>query len=106
MASIFSRLSSLFGGSSAPAAKPPAEHSREISGLRVIAAPLREGAQFRIAGRIEKEDNGTVLVREFIRADLFSTEEDAVDVTFRKAEQIITQSGRTLFADGAPTGRA
>lgn len=87
-------------------ATQPTEHSREISGFRVIAAPLREGAQFRIAGRIEKDDNGATMVREFIRADLFSTEDDAVDVTFRKAEQIISQSGRTLFADGAPTGRA
>lgn len=106
MASIFSRLSSLFGGSAKPAAPQPKEHAREISGFRVVATPLREGAQFRLAGRIEKDEDGAVLVREFIRADLFSTEEDAVDVTFRKAEQIISQSGRALFADGAPTGRA
>jgi hypothetical protein len=106
MASLFSRIASVFGGS-VPTAKAEAkEHMREIAGLRVFATPMREGAQFRIAGRIEKDIDDATLVREFVRADLFSTEDDAEDVTFRKAEQIITQSGKTLFADGAPTGRA
>lgn len=106
MASIFSRLSSMFGGSSAPAAANAKEHTREIGGLKVVARPIREGAQYRVAGRIEKEAEGSVLTREFVRADVFSSEDEAVDVTLRKAEQIITQTGKTLFADGAPTGRA
>lgn len=106
MASLFSRIASAFAGSSAPAKVEAKEHMREIGGLRVVAAPMREGAQFRLAGRIEKDLDGSTLVREFVRADLFTSEEDAVEVAFRKAEQIIAQSGKMLFADGAPTGRA
>jgi hypothetical protein len=106
--SFFSKIASIFGGgpSGAEAKGVAKEHMREIAGLRVFATPMREGAQFRIAGRIEKDQDGVTMTRDFIRADLFSTEDDAVDVTFRKAEQIISQSGRTLFSDGAQSGRA
>jgi hypothetical protein len=106
--SFFSKIASVFGGgsSSGEAKGPSKEHMREIAGLRVFATPQREGAQFRLAGRIEKDQDGVTLTREFVRADLFTTEDDVVEVTFRKAEQIISQNGKSLFADGAPTGRA
>lgn len=106
MASILSRIAGLLGGGAKAPQVQSKEHVREIGGFRVVATPMREGAQFRLAGRIEKDADGQTLVREFVRADLFSSEDDTVDVTFRKAEQIITQSGKSLFADGATTGRA
>lgn len=46
--------------------------------------------------------NGEILVRNFIRADVFSSVDDAVETTFRKAQQIIDQHGPSLFADGDP----
>ena len=66
----------------------------------IFATPLREGNQLRLAGRIEKEVGGEVLVRNFIRADVFTSMDEAVDCTFRKARQIIDQNGPSLFADG------
>ena len=42
-----------------------------------------------------------MLVRSFIRADLFSSREDTVAATFRKARQIADQNGASLFSDGA-----
>ena len=103
MASFFSKLLSAFGGNAAPAA-PKEVEPREYDGCRIFATPIREGSQFRLAGRIEKVFDGQVRVRNFIRADIFTTEDDAVEFTFRKGEQIVQQSRGTLFADGAEKG--
>ena len=43
-------------------------------------------------------------MRNFIRADIFTSEADALEFTFRKAEQIIGQSRGAIFADGAASG--
>lgn len=72
----------------------------------IAPTPMREGAQWRVAGTISRErDDGTVMTRTFIRADLFSSETDAADFALRKAQQIIDQNP-ALFADGALTGTA
>ena len=65
--------------------------------------PKKEGAQYRLAGSIEKDIDGTTRVRTFIRADVFSSEQDVIDATLRKARQIIDQHGTSLFADEAQT---
>jgi hypothetical protein len=106
MASIFSRMTALLGGGAKRESEPTKLHVQEIDGYKVIASPMREGGQFRISGRIEKQTDGQALVRHFIRADVFTSEDEAVEATFRKANQIIAQSGKTLFADGAAEGRA
>jgi len=72
-----------------------------IGEYAVYATPRKEGAQYRLTGRIEHVVNGEKLIRNFVRADLFSSETDTVDTTFRKAKQIIEQHGQGLFADGA-----
>ena len=105
MASFLSTILSMFTGGGAPrsdgdkpAAAPAA--SQVYNDCQIFAVPQREGNQFRLAGRIEKEVNGETLVRTFIRADVFSSVDDAVETTFRKAQQIIDQNGPSLFADG------
>jgi len=35
-----------------------------------------------------------------VRADLFSSESDVLEITFRKATQIIEQNGPSLWAGG------
>ena len=73
---------------------------QKIGEYTVYATPRKEGAQYRLAGRIEHEANGQTMVRIFVRADLFSSETDTVETTFRKAKQIIDQHGAGLFNDG------
>ncbi|CAN7636071.1 HlyU family transcriptional regulator [Rhizobium sp. LjRoot30] len=99
--SILSNIFSLFSGG------PKAEQSSAVSAeaqthgdCTIHPTPQREGSQFRLAGRIEKQVNGETLVRTFVRADVFSTADDAVEFTVRKARQIIDQNGAGLFADG------
>lgn len=101
MASILSNIFAMFSGGSRQEAKADTNtQTQEHAGCTIHAAPIREGAQYRLAGRIEKDVDGSVLVRKFIRADLFSSADDAVECSFRKARQIIDQHGTGLFADG------
>ncbi|WLR94091.1 HlyU family transcriptional regulator [Shinella zoogloeoides] len=99
MASFFSKLFGRGGDSAAPA--KIAEETEAYNDLTLVAAPIPEGGQYRLAGRIEKRDGERVLVRTFIRADLFSSRDDTVASTFRKARQIADQHGASLFSDGA-----
>lgn len=98
MASFFSKLFGRGGDSAAPA--KIAEETEAYNDLTLVAAPIAEGGQFRLAGRIEKRDGERVLTRSFIRADLFSSRDDTVAATFRKAKQIADQHGASLFGDG------
>jgi hypothetical protein len=105
MASIFSKLMSVFSGGGDKAgpdnaAGASAAEPQLYGECTIFATPQREGNQFRLAGRIEKTVGGETLVRNFIRADLFTSLDDASETAFRKAHQIIDQHGTSLFADG------
>jgi hypothetical protein len=108
MASFFSSLFSKISGGGKPDAAPAAKAAEpQIYGdCRIFAEPIREGNQFRLAGRIEKDVNGEVWTRTFVRADVFTTHDDAVEYTLRKAHQIIDQNGPSLFSDGEKTRSA
>ena len=99
MASFFSKLFGRGGGSDTPA--KIAEETEAYNDLLLVAAPIPEGGQYRLAGRIEKQDGDRVMARTFIRADLFASRDDTVAATFRKARQIADQHGASLFGDGA-----
>ncbi|MCM2292980.1 HlyU family transcriptional regulator [Allorhizobium sp. BGMRC 0089] len=105
MASFFSKiLSAVTGGAGQQESETASATEAHLHGdVRIYPEPIKEGSQFRLAGRIEKDVNGETLVRSFIRADVFSSRDDALECTLRKAKQIIDQSGGALFADGEKT---
>ncbi len=101
MASFLSNILSIFSGSGkSPEPAGKSAEPVEYGGCLIYAAPIREGAQFRLAGRIEKDVGGERHERTFVRADVFTSMDDAVEYTVRKAQQIIDQNGHSLFADG------
>ena len=100
MVSFFSKLFGSKGTSDKPAAIVGGEETEGYNDLTLVAVPMKEGGQFRLAGRIEMRDGDRVLVRSFIRADLFSSREDTVAAAFRKGRQIVDQHGASLFSDG------
>ena len=101
MASFLSNIISMFsGGDKSEASPAPAAEPQIYGDCRIFAEPLREGNQFRLAGRIEKDVNGQVLTRSFVRADVFTSHDDAAEYAVRKAQQIIDQNGPSLFSDG------
>jgi hypothetical protein len=98
MASFLSKLFGFSGGSKEGPTVSSVK-TETYADCLIKATPQREGSQFRLAGSIEKDVDGIVRVRTFIRADLFSSEQDVIDATLRKAHQIIDQHGTSLFAD-------
>ncbi|MFW8585874.1 HlyU family transcriptional regulator [Rhizobium beringeri] len=102
MASFISNIFSMFSGGSKPAtgSAGPSGEPQLYGDCTIYAEPRREGSQYRLAGRIEKKVGDEVLVRNFIRADLFTSSDDAIECTVRKAQQIIDQHGSSLFGDG------
>ncbi|TYR30623.1 hypothetical protein FY036_18090 [Mesorhizobium microcysteis] len=86
----------LFGGGDAGGAEPagdPVEHK----GFLIRATPFTEGGQYQTCGIISKEIDGEVKEHRFIRADRFPSRDDAIDVTLRKARQIIDEQGDRIF---------
>lgn len=66
-------------------------------GYAIEAAPQREGEQFRLAGRITKTIGGEMKEHRLIRADLFSSYDEAKAATIRKAKYVITEQGDGIF---------
>ena len=100
MASFFSKLFSGFGSGQSDAPKKAGTSEPHQHGeYTIYPTPMKEGAQYRLAGRIEKTVGDEVLVHEFVRADVFTSMDDAVECTVRKGKLIIDQNGPNLFAD-------
>ena len=87
-------LSKLFGGGSASKSEPSPETHKDF---RIFVEPVKDGSQYRVCARIEKDFNGETKSHQMIRADSFSTEEQAAEVTLIKAKQFIDQQGDRIF---------
>jgi len=92
-----SLLSRLFGGKSGGDTPPPAQPAEEYKGCRITATPIKEGGQFRISARIEKDVDGQTLRHDLIRADTVGTLEEATSISLSKARQVIDQLGDRVF---------
>ncbi|MBT4890736.1 MAG: transcriptional activator HlyU [Rhodospirillales bacterium] len=105
MGSFFSRL---FGGLSSKDEGSKRSEPVPYEGFLICAAPQKNGDKWNLAGVIIKpgEDGEEDLEREFIRADTFTSRDEAVSFAMSKGEQIINEQGARLFADGGKTGRA
>ncbi len=89
---------SLFGGGQSSDAGPPKTVSEaEHKGFRIEAQPYLAGGQYQMSGRITKAVAGQAKEHRFIRADRFSSLEEAAEFTLVKARQIIDQQGDRLF---------
>jgi hypothetical protein len=88
---------SLFGrGGGAAASEPPLDPV-EYKGFMIRPAPFVEDGQYQTCGLISREAGGEVREHRFIRADRFPSREDAIEVTLRKARQLIDEQGERIF---------
>ena len=87
----------LFGGGGGNAPEEAAGEPEEYNGFTIRATPFTEGGQYQTCGVISKEIDGEVREHRFIRADRFPSKDDAIDVSLRKARQIIDQQGEQIF---------
>jgi hypothetical protein len=91
-------LKKLFGGGGGKQPKvAAAAEPVDYKGYSIVATPMAEGGQFRVAGSISKTLNGEEKLHKFIRADVFTDKDEAISATIRKAHVIIDQSGDRIF---------
>ncbi len=83
--------SRLFG--SKPDTPAPAAKGEAYKGFTIIPAPIREGGQFRVSARIEKDGKRHAL----IRADTMASQDEAAAISAAKARQVIDELGERLF---------
>ena len=81
-------FSKLFGGGASKDAEP-----ETYEGFRITAAPEKEAGGYRLAARIEKDGK----THRLIRADVFSSEDEARAASVTKAKQVIDEQGEGLF---------
>lgn len=88
-------LKKLFGGgeSNGPAEVEPTEYN----GFSIYPEPIKEGAVFRLAARIEKDIEGERRSQSLVRADTLNSADAASDAAIRKAQQVIDERGDKLF---------
>jgi len=99
-------LSKLFGAKSTAGANAQVRGDPVMyEGLSIQAAPVEAEGQWRLAGVIIKKTEHGDLERNFLRADLFTSREEAETFAIRKARQIIDEQGARLFASGESQGR-
>lgn len=88
--SLFSRL---FGRKPEPSSPAAAAGREEYKGFAITPAPRKEGGQYRVAARIEKDGRG----HDLVRADSMASLEDATAMSLSKARQMIDEQGDQLF---------
>jgi hypothetical protein len=79
--------------SAAPASETKAVKSLEYKGYVIDAKPYKDGGQWQLAGRISKDGKE----HNFVRADKFSSADEAADIALSKGQLIIDQSGERIF---------
>ncbi len=84
------------------AKKPKASHQIdpiEYKGFTIIADPIAEGGQFRVAGIISLLDESGEPPKEhrFIRSDVMSNKQDAIELMQSKAKIFIDQMNDNIF---------
>ena len=81
-----------FGKKPAPEVEP--EH---YQGFAIYPAATKDGGEYRLAARIEKQIGDELKVHHLIRADTFTAADAANDAGVVKAKQVIDQMGERLF---------
>ncbi len=89
-------LSALFGRRAAAKAEKVGDPV-EYKGFIIRAAPFRNEGHYQTAGIIEREIGGVRKEHRFIRADAYTSYDDAVSFTLSKARQIIDLQGERIF---------
>ena len=82
----------LFGKKAPPEVMP--ETYKEFA---IFPAAVKEGGEYRLAARIEKQIGEDLKIHHLIRADTFTAADAANDAGVAKAKQLIDQMGDKLF---------
>lgn len=94
---LFTAISALFSGNKSAQQSQKAEEAIEYNGYSIVPTPIAEGSQFRVSATITKGEGEELKTHTFIRSDVLAMREDCIELTIRKAQLCIDQSGDNLF---------
>lgn len=94
--SIFSTLKSFLGATDSASQPnlPAAEDSVNYLDFQITPAPIKNGPMYRVAATISKGENS----HQLIRADEMSCRQTCIDISLRKAKEMIDQQGDKIFS--------
>jgi hypothetical protein len=87
----------LFGGGGSEQEEPVVHKEIEHKGFTIRATPFKAEGQYQTSGIVSKEVGGVKKEHSFIRADRFTSLDDAIDVSLSKGRQIIDEQGERIF---------
>lgn len=93
---MFGLLKKLMGADAAP--KLVELEAVEYNGYFIVPTPKKEPTGFRVQGRIEKRGEVATQIYEFVRADIYYSEDDTASVAVQKGQRLIEEQGERLFA--------
>lgn len=97
--------SKLFGGGSGGGeggGSTDAGPGEDYKGFTITPVTMAAGSEFQLAGRIEKDIDGTVQRHDFVRADRFSSKTEAASMALAKGRQIVDEQGERMFKQSWP----
>lgn len=95
--SFLKRLFGIGGSGEGGGAEPEASEAQDYKGFTIRATPFKADGQYQTCAVITKEVDGVVKEHRLIRADRFAALDAAVEISFRKARQMIDEQGERLF---------
>ena len=90
-------LKKLFGGGGGAAKEEPAAEPVEHKGFVIRPTPFVEDGQYQTCAVVTKVIDGQTKEHRLVRADRFASRDDAVEVSLRKARQMIDEQGERIF---------
>lgn len=96
MSGFLASLKGLFSGGGGGEGAAPASGAPEVyKDFLITPAPIAEGGQFRLAGHIESKSSGKS--HHFIRADVFTSRQDAETASLSKGRRLCDEQGEAMF---------
>jgi hypothetical protein len=90
-------LKKLFGGGESSGGAPKVASRESYKDFIIEAAPMAEGGQFRLRAFIVESEADDARRATVIRADLFTSSDQAAEFAVMKAKQVIDEQGAAVF---------
>jgi hypothetical protein len=90
------------GGGSDSSAAVESGAAEQYKGFTIRPNLMPAGSEYQLSGTIEKEVDGVVKRHDFVRADRFSSKDEAQSFTLAKGRQIIDEQGDAVFGQSWP----
>jgi hypothetical protein len=100
--SFWKKLFGAGGGDESSVGTAASGPHEEYKGFIIRASLVPAGSEYQLSGSIEKEVDGVVKRHDFVRADRFSSKDEAQSFTLAKGRQIIDEQGDGIFNQSWP----